>query len=153
MSSMRKLLLLPLTLPLAAARGALTAVVETVADALAGDLEPAPPPSPTRERPAPPAQPEPEPPAPPAPEPPIKLHDDEPTRGEVNRLRLEEREAEGGAVGAEVHVDAPWEGYDAMTAREVLDRLVGADEATLAVVRLYESASRNRATILRETES
>jgi hypothetical protein len=151
MSSMRKLLLLPLTLPLAAARGALTAVVETVADALAGDLEPAPPPSPTRERPAPPAEPEPEPPAPPEPEPPIKLHDDEPTRGEVNRLRLEEREAEGGAVGAEVHVDAPWEGYDAMTAREVLDRLVGADEATLAVVRLYESASRNRATILRET--
>jgi hypothetical protein len=148
---MRKLLLLPLTLPLAAARGALTAVVETVADALAGDLEPAPPPSPTRERPAPPAEPEPEPPAPPEPEPPIKLHDDEPTRGEVNRLRLEEREAEGGAVGAEVHVDAPWEGYDAMTAREVLDRLVGADEATLAVVRLYESASRNRATILRET--
>jgi hypothetical protein len=153
MSSMRKLLLLPLTLPLAAARGALTAVVETVADALAGDLEPAPPPSPTRERPAPPAEPEPEPPAPPEPEPPIKLHDDEPTRGEVNRLRLEEREAEGGAVGAEVHVDAPWEGYDAMTAREVLDRLVGADEATLAVVRLYESATRNRATILRETES
>jgi hypothetical protein len=165
---MRKLLLLPVTLPLAAARGALTAIVETVADALTGNLEPAPPPSPTRERPAPPAQPEPEPPAPPEPpaqpepeppappeppEPPIKLHDDEPTRGEVNRLRLEEREAEGGAVGAEVHVDAPWEGYDAMTAREVLDRLVGADEATRAVVRLYESASRNRATILRETES
>jgi hypothetical protein len=38
-------------------------------------------------------------------------------------------------------------------AREVLDRLVGADEATLGVVRLYESATRNRATILRETEA
>jgi hypothetical protein len=56
-------------------------------------------------------------------------------------------------VGAEVRVDEPWEGYDAMTARQVLDRLVGADEATLAVVRLYESATRNRATVLRETES
>jgi hypothetical protein len=166
---MRKLLLLPLMLPIAAARGALIAVVETVADAFAGELEPPPGPSPTRERPAPRAQPEPEPPTQPEPEPPtqpepepptqtepeppIKIHDDEPTRGEVNRLRLEEREAEGGAVGAEVHVDAPWDGYDAMTAREVLDRLVGADEATLAVVRMYESASRNRATILRETES
>jgi hypothetical protein len=142
MTSMRKLLLLPVTLPLAAARGALTAVVETVADALAGDLEPAPPPSPTRERPA-----------PPPPEPPIKIHDDEPTRGEVNRRRLEEREAEGDAVGAEVRVDAPWKGYDAMNAREVLDRLVGADEATLAVVRLYESATRSRATVLRATEA
>jgi hypothetical protein len=146
MSSMRKLLLLPVTLPLAAARGALTAVVETVADALAGDLEPAPPPSPTRERPAPP-------PVRAEPEPPLKIHDDEPTRGEVNRRRLEEREAEDSPVGAEIRVDAPWEGYDAMTARQVLDRLVGADEATLGVVRLYESATRNRATILRETES
>jgi hypothetical protein len=143
MTSMRKLLLLPVTLPLAAARGALTAIVETVADALAGDLEAAPPPSPTREPPTP----------PPPPEPPIKLHDDEPTRGEVNRRRLHEREAEDSPVGAEVRVDAPWEGYDAMTAREVLDRLVGADEATLAVVRLYESATRNRATILRETQA
>jgi hypothetical protein len=151
MTSMRKLLLLPLTLPVAAARGALTAVVETIADALAGDLEPAPPPSPTRERPAPPPPPEPPEPAEP-PEPPIKIHDDEPTRGEVNRRRLEEREAEGDAVGAEVHVDAPWKGYDAMSAREVLDRLVGADEATLGVVRLYESATRNRATVLRATE-
>jgi hypothetical protein len=142
MTSMRKLLLLPVTLPLAAARGALTAVVETVADALAGDLEPAPPPSPTRERPA-----------PPPPEAPIKIHDDEPTRGEVNRRRVEEREAEGDAVGAEVRVDAPWNGYDAMSAREVLDRLVGADEATLAVVRLYETGNRNRATVLRATES
>jgi hypothetical protein len=137
---MRKLLLLPVTLPLAAARGALTAVVETVADALAGDLEPAPPPSPTRE-----------PPGPPPPEPPIKIHDDEPTRGEVNRRRVQEREAEAGAVGAEVRVDAPWDGYDAMTAREVLDRLVGADDATLAVVRLYEAGNRNRATVLRAT--
>jgi len=152
MTSMRKLLLLPVTLPLAAARGALTAVVEAIAEALAGDLDAAPPPAATRE----PAPPPPPPPArapEPRPEPPIKIHDDEPTRGEVNRMRLAEREAEGGAVGAEVHVDEPWQGYDAMTARQVLDRLVGADDSTLAVVRLYESATRNRATILRETES
>jgi hypothetical protein len=152
MSSMRKLLLLPVTLPLAAARGALNAVVETVIDALAGDVDAPPPPSPTRERPAPAPEPEPAPPPEPEPESPIKIHDDEPTRGEVNRRRLEGREAEGDAVGAEVRVDAPWEGYDAMSAREVLDRLVGADAATLAVVRLYEGANRNRATVLRATE-
>jgi len=153
MTGMRKLLLLPVTLPLAAARGALTAVVETVVDALAGDLDAPPPPSPTRDRPAPPPEPEPVPePEPEPPEPPIKIHDDEPTRGEVNRRRLEEREAEDSPVGAEVRVDAPWDGYDAMSAREVLDRLVGADEATLAVVRLYESGNRNRATVLRATE-
>jgi hypothetical protein len=51
-----------------------------------------------------------------------------------------------------VRIDPPWKGYDAMSAREVLDRLVGADEATLGVVRLYESATRNRATVLRATE-
>src|SRR4051812_3787216 len=158
MSVMRKLLLLPVTLPFAAARGALEAVVETVIDALTGDLEPAPPPSPapapswTQPEPWPPEPPErPEPPEPP--EPPIKLHDDEPTRGEVNRRRLEEREAEGGAVGAEIRVDAPWDDYDSMSAREVLDRLVGADEATRAVVRLYEGVNRNRATVLRATEA
>jgi hypothetical protein len=132
---MRKLLLLPLTLPLAAARGAIQASVEAVLDALAGDLDPAPPPSPTRSQPAP-------------PEPPIKLHDDEPTRGEVNRRRFEARE---GSVGAEVHVDEPWNGYDEMSAPDVLDRLVGAGEATLAFVRLYERANRNRATVLRAT--
>jgi hypothetical protein len=148
MSVMRKLLLLSLKLPLAAARGALTAAVEVVLDALAGDPEPAPPPSPTRPRPAP------EPPAPP--EPPVELLDEEPTRAEVGRRRVEQREAEGGGpggVGASVHVDEPWDGYDRMTAPQVLDRLVGADEATLAVVRLYESAKRNRATVLRATET
>lgn len=139
---MRKLLLLPLKLSLVAARGALTAVVEAAWDALTGDVETAPPPSPTRPR--------------PAPEPPVDLHDDEPTRGEVNRRRVAQREADAGGpggVGAEVRVDAPWDGYDAMTAQQVVDRLIGADEATLAVVRLYESAKRNRVTVLRATEA
>src|SRR5215207_11111448 len=98
---MRKLLLLPLTLPVAAARGALTAAVEAVMDALAGDLEPAPAPSPTRARPEPP-----EPAAPP--EPPLELLDEEPTRAEVDRRRVEQREAEGGGpggVGAAVRVE------------------------------------------------
>ena len=49
-------------------------------------------------------------------------------------------------------MDAPWAGYDAMSTREVLDRLVGSDDATRAVVRLYEGANRNRATVLRATE-
>jgi hypothetical protein len=117
-------------------------------DALTGDLEAAPPPSPTRSHPAPP-----EPAAPP--EPPTELLDEEPTVAEVGRRRVEQREAEGGGpggVGASVHVDEPWDGYDGMTAPQVLDRLIGADEATLAVVRLYESTNRNRATVLRATE-
>ena len=68
---------------------------------------------------------------------------------------MAEREAEGGGpggVGAEVRIDEPWDGYAEMSAPEVVDRLVGADEATLAVVRLYEAANRNRATVLRATE-
>jgi hypothetical protein len=40
-----------------------------------------------------------------------------------------------------------------MTASEVVERLVGADEATLGVVRLYEAAHRNRVTVLRATET
>ena len=140
------------TLPLAAARGALTAAVETVVDALAGDPEPAPPPSPTRARPH-----------------RRRSRPDRrrrPARRRSSSTTTSRRAARSTAaasssarpraaagVGAEVHVDEPWEGYDAMTAREVLDRLVGADEATLAVVRLYETANRNRATVLRATES
>ena len=74
----------------------------------------------------------------------------------MNRRRVAQREADAGGpggVGAEVRVDAPWDGYDAMTAQQVVDRLIGADEATLAVVRLYESAKRNRVTVLRATEA
>ena len=54
-------------------------------------------------------------------------------------------------AGAEVHVDAPWEGYDEMSLQEVLARLRDADEAAVAVVRLYESQHENRQAILLAT--
>jgi pimeloyl-ACP methyl ester carboxylesterase len=56
--------------------------------------------------------------------------------------------AEDGA-GAEVHVDEPWEGYDAMRVPEIKARLKDAPAELLAVVRLYESAHKKRAGVLR----
>jgi hypothetical protein len=148
---MRKLLLLPITVPLAAVRGALEAAARTVAEALEHDEEPweAPPPAATTQVPAPPPAP-----ARPAPEPGPPVPD-EPSPAEVGRLRMEQREEESGpgSVGAEVHVDEPWEGYARMTASQVVGRLTGADAATKAVVRLYESSHRNRKTVLRATET
>lgn len=54
-------------------------------------------------------------------------------------------------VGAEVHVDAPWEGYDRMRAADIVTRLKGADEATRAVVRLYEQHGKARSSVLAAT--
>ena len=54
-------------------------------------------------------------------------------------------------VGAEVHVDAPWEGYDKMRAADIVDRLKAADEATRAVVRLYEQQGKRRSSVLAAT--
>ncbi|HEU4977571.1 MAG TPA: hypothetical protein VFT42_01615 [Solirubrobacteraceae bacterium] len=54
-------------------------------------------------------------------------------------------------AGAEVHVDAPWEGYDEMALQDILGRLENADEAAVAVVRLYESQHENRQAILLAT--
>jgi hypothetical protein len=153
MTGMRKLLMLPLTLPLAAARGAVSGAFEALIDALAGSDESRHAAPPTESPGAPPP-----PPAPPraaSPPPPVQPSADEPTRAEVGRRRVAERETEGGGpggVGAEVRIDEPWDGYARMTAPEVVERLVGADEATRAVVRLYEAANRNRATVLRATE-
>jgi hypothetical protein len=86
-----------------------------------------------------------------------------PTRGEVAAVREARREAEGEAAaasvgpaahaGPEIHVDAPWEGYDAMALDEVLARLEDADAATLAAVRLYESGHEARQAILLATET
>lgn len=55
--------------------------------------------------------------------------------------------AEDGA-GATVRVDEPWPGYRAMTAPDITDRLVVADVATLAAVKLYEASNRKRRTVL-----
>jgi hypothetical protein len=89
---MRKLLLLPVTVPLAAVRGALDAAARTVADALS-------PMGPPRRR----------------------------------------REASA----------PPWDGYDDQSAREIVARLAGADDATRSAVGRYEAAHQNRTTVLR----
>jgi hypothetical protein len=59
--------------------------------------------------------------------------------------------AEEGA-GASLHVRAPWEGYERMSAREVIARCSGASSAELAAVQLYESGHRNRRTVLQAVE-
>jgi hypothetical protein len=176
---MNKLLLLPLTLPLAIARGAAAGALRAVAD-LVDDLATAEPASPfadgpftyeqRRAEPVAPVEPEPvvpaprphaapEPEAPPEPGPlpdPIEdldLPAPEPTRGDAARVRAEQREAETTpeSPGPEIRVDEPWEGYTAMTAPDVVDRLRVADDATRAVVRLFESTHRKRKTVLAAT--
>ena len=57
----------------------------------------------------------------------------------------------GDDVGAELHVDAPWDGYDRMRAADIVDRLSVADEATRAVVRLYEAQGKARSSVLAAT--
>jgi hypothetical protein len=172
---MRKLLLLPVTLPLAAARGALTGVLEAVAEALE-DATPSPPPAPAAPRPAspPPVSPlladdapvtplrprptPPPPPPPPADEPPPAAAEafgpPEPTRGEAARAReaLREAEATAGSPGPEIRIDEPWPGYAKLRALDIVDRLAAADEATKAMVRLFESEHRKRRTVLAATE-
>ena len=64
---------------------------------------------------------------------------------------LAEPGAEEGA-GASIEIAEPWEGYDAMTAKEVITRLRSSGAAELAVVELYESAERRRETVLAAVE-
>jgi len=78
------------------------------------------------------------------PRPPEPVHvSSEPTLVE----ELAEPGAEDG-VGAEVHVDPPWDGYQRMNAKQVIARLGSATPAELAAVQLYESSHRRRQTIL-----
>lgn len=58
----------------------------------------------------------------------------------------------GGAPGAEIRVDEPWEGYRTMKAGEIVKRLKTEDQATRAVVRLFESQTKKRKSILTATE-
>jgi ferritin-like metal-binding protein YciE len=61
-------------------------------------------------------------------------------------------ETEGAAdPGAEVHVDAPWDGYDQMKAADVVARVKEADDATRAIVRLYEAGNKGRKSVLDAT--
>lgn len=56
------------------------------------------------------------------------------------------------APGPNVEVAPPWPGYDRMRARDIVDRLAGARAETAAAVRLYESANKNRTTVISATE-
>ena len=61
-------------------------------------------------------------------------------------------EGAAGGAGAQIRIGEPWEGYAKLTAKEVNDRLATASPESLAVARLYESANRNRVTVLREID-
>lgn len=58
-----------------------------------------------------------------------------------------ERGAEDGA-GAELTIEAPWDGYDQMTAADIRGRLSAATAEEAAAVELYESAGKNRRTVI-----
>ena len=62
----------------------------------------------------------------------------------------EEGAAEG--AGAELHVEAPWDGYDEMTAADICDRLAAANLAQAAAVELYEASGKNRSSVLDAAE-
>jgi hypothetical protein len=51
-------------------------------------------------------------------------------------------------VVTRVKVRPPWAGYDSDTATEIARRVRGADDATKAVVLLYEEHHRRRSTVL-----
>lgn len=109
----------------------------------------APPPAPTAQTTAPPARPAPAPaPAPAAPGDVIEELTGLKTLDDAPELV----ETEGaGRPGAELHVDPPWDGYERMTAADIVDRLVVADAAERAVVRLYEQQHKRRKSILAAT--
>jgi hypothetical protein len=48
-----------------------------------------------------------------------------------------------------IHVQAPWGGYDDQPAAEIVKRVRAADEATKAVVLLYERGHKRRASVIR----
>jgi hypothetical protein len=86
-----------------------------------------------------------------------------PTRGQAAAIREAQRETEAAApvasagpaagAGPEIHVEAPWPGYDEMPLDQVLARLERADETLVAAVRLYEGQHESRQAILLATET
>ena len=48
-----------------------------------------------------------------------------------------------------LNVQAPWDGYDGHPAAEIIKRVRAADEATRAVVLLYERGHKGRASVIR----
>jgi hypothetical protein len=55
--------------------------------------------------------------------------------------------AEDGA-GAEVEVDPPWDGYDELSADDVIERIEQLGPAELGVTELYERSRKSRRTVL-----
>jgi hypothetical protein len=51
-------------------------------------------------------------------------------------------------VGAEIRVEPPWDGYDAMTAAQIRARLATAGRSAAAAVSLYEAAGRGRVSVV-----
>jgi hypothetical protein len=86
-----------------------------------------------------------------------------PSRAEVDAIREAQRETEAATpvasvgpetgAGPEIHVEAPWAGYDDMPLDQVLARLEGADDTLVAAVRLYEGRHESRQAILLATET
>jgi hypothetical protein len=74
----------------------------------------------------------------------IPDHVDEET---VLVAEVAEEGAEDGA-GPELTVEAPWDGYDEMTAADIRDRLAAATVVEAAAVELYESTHKNRRTVM-----
>jgi hypothetical protein len=64
---------------------------------------------------------------------------------------LAEPGAEEGA-SAEVEVDEPWDGYDDLSADEVIARIGEADSAAVGVVELYERSHKQRRTVITAVE-
>jgi hypothetical protein len=67
--------------------------------------------------------------------------------------RVAAKRAEEHPSGPTIEVAAPWDGYDAMTEDQVLERMIGADDTLRAMVRLYESTHGGRRQILIATEA
>ena len=87
----------------------------------------------------------------------------DPTPGEIAAAREALREAEiedptatvgpAAHAGPEIHLDPPWEGYDAMALDEVLGRLQAADPTTLAACACTRARTSRAQAILLATET
>jgi hypothetical protein len=90
----------------------------------------------------------------PAPEAPItradefaKTVDDEP---ELVMSSADPAAADG--AGAQIDVEPPFEGYDSLTAQDIIDHLSTASPEEAALIELYEPMHRNRPTVLAAAE-
>lgn len=81
-------------------------------------------------------------------------HEPEPEHVDREAVVVAESADAGAAdgAGAAIRVGEPWQGYSRLNAKDVTAQLATADAATLAVVRLYETANRKRRTVLDEID-